>query len=429
MRGPAQLLALIWIGMASAVPAADAVQLTYPPGGGYSQPGYQPGYQPGATTTYQNPGAFQNPAVVQNPGAVQNPALYQNPAVGTYGTVVPQPLPPAGAPAVGWDPYGNSATSCPPAVPIAPAAPIIPVPPTDHWHLFGEFLYLQLNDAATVSYALPFDGVFPPMPPPVPTGPVATVDPDFDIGFRAGGGYAWTAATELTGMYTWYQSDTTSSIGPAAAPLLALVVHPSTASAATVYTSASAASNLTLQMGDVDYRRTLGDDWLRTSYAIGGRFVDMEQSFSALFTGVIAPTMQDVTTNIDFVGGGIRLGMANDLISQSSGFFSYANGFASFIAGEFSSSFLQTDAAAMPTIVAATARDDSRIVPILDIELGLGWETDDRSWRFSAGYLFSAWFNVVTTEEFIRAVHTNQYAGLSDTLTFDGLVGRVDWRF
>ncbi len=68
-------------------------------------------------------------------------------------------------------------------------------------------------------------------------------------------------------------------------------------------------------------------------------------------------------------------------------------------------------------------------MPILDLELGLGWRGPRDRWRFSAGYLFSAWFNVVSNEEFIRTVQSGQMHGVDDTLTFDGLVARAELRF
>ncbi|MGI9458040.1 MAG: Lpg1974 family pore-forming outer membrane protein, partial [Aeoliella sp.] len=264
--------------------------------------------------------------------------------------------------------------------------------------------------------------------------PVAIVDPGYEPGFRVGGGYAWSCVSELMGTYTRYESDASSSLmvaPPSPNVILPLVFHPATLAAGSVFTTASARSNVTLNMVDIDYRRTLADNWLRTSYFVGGRYVNMDQSFSARFTGGVAPgpSMQNVATQVDFNGGGIRMGLTADLATPQSGFFGYANGFASFIAGEFQSSFRQTDGAAMPIVVATTSRTDDRVVPILDIELGVGWQSQSGAWRFTAGYLFSAWFNVVSTDEFIRAAHTAQFGSLSDTLTFDGLSTRVDWRF
>ena len=49
--------------------------------------------------------------------------------------------------------------------------------------------------------------------------------------------------------------------------------------------------------------------------------------------------------------------------------------------------------------------------------------------RITGGYLFSGWYNVVRSSDFIRGVQNNNFAGLSDTLSFDGLVTRLEFRF
>ncbi|NIP86321.1 MAG: hypothetical protein GTO03_12445, partial [Planctomycetales bacterium] len=136
-------------------------------------------------------------------------------------------------------------------------------------------------------------------------------------------------------------------------------------------------------------------------------------------------------THIDFDGAGIRLGLEGEFPAQHSGFWAYAKGHASFLAGDFKSSYRQTNRPMVgpPAVLVSTSRKDERIVPILDLELGLGWRGPRDRWRFSAGYLFSAWFNVVSNEEFIRTVQSGQMHGVDDTLTFDGLVARAELRF
>ncbi len=47
----------------------------------------------------------------------------------------------------------------------------------------------------------------------------------------------------------------------------------------------------------------------------------------------------------------------------------------------------------------------------------------------NAGYMVSAWFNVVSTDEWIQAVHNNNFIGLGDSLTLDGVVARAEIRY
>ena len=76
-----------------------------------------------------------------------------------------------------------------------------------------------------------------------------------------------------------------------------------------------------------------------------------------------------------------------------------------------------------------TSWQAGRVVPVLDLELGAGWTSPGGCLRLSAGYLVSAWFNTVTTEDFIRAVQANDFVDLGDNLTFDGLRANAEWRF
>lgn len=328
------------------------------------------------------------------------------------------------------------AYNCPP-----PAAPLITTQTTvttrdKNFHLFGEFLYLRPNDAAMVSYALPVNGIAIPPAVAAPAGGVAIVDPDYSAGFRVGGGLAWNqGGSELLGSYSTYDSDVNSSIAtgpPSPNVLSSLVFHPATLSAGSNYTSATARGDVSFELIDITFRRAIADeDWIRSSYYIGGRYASLDQGFYSAFSGGVAPgpSSQDVASQVDFSGAGIRLGLSADLCSPRTGLFVYSNGFASFVAGEFDGSFTQTDATAMPIVTATTSRTDERVVPILDIELGVGWQSRAGGLRLTAGYLFSAWYNVVGIDEFIRAAHTAQYSGIADTMTFDGLSARADWRF
>jgi hypothetical protein len=69
------------------------------------------------------------------------------------------------------------------------------------------------------------------------------------------------------------------------------------------------------------------------------------------------------------------------------------------------------------------------VVPILDAELGTGLSLWNDKLRLTAGYSFSGWFNVVRTDQFIGAVQSSNFTGMSNTLTFDGFVGRVELQF
>lgn len=95
------------------------------------------------------------------------------------------------------------------------------------------------------------------------------------------------------------------------------------------------------------------------------------------------------------------------------------------LAGEFEGTLRQ--ASDDPEPQRQTSFRTFEIVPILELEAGIGWRT--RHFRVSAGYQISAWFNVLTVNEFSSAVRTNRFYGLGDTAAFDGLNVRVETRF
>ena len=67
---------------------------------------------------------------------------------------------------------------------------------------------------------------------------------------------------------------------------------------------------------------------------------------------------------------------------------------------------------------------------MLDLETGLGWQNFTGNLRFSMGYMFSAWYNVVRVNEYINAVQTNNFADPSDNfnglISFDGLTSKIE---
>jgi hypothetical protein len=104
---------------------------------------------------------------------------------------------------------------------------------------------------------------------------------------------------------------------------------------------------------------------------------------------------------------------------------------ASFLAGRFRGDYDQVSALAGDQ--AHTHYHSDRIVPVLDMELGVGWTACKGKLRITGGYLLSGWFNAVTTPDFIQGVQNTNFTtngnNLRDILTFDGLTARIEYRF
>jgi hypothetical protein len=231
----------------------------------------------------------------------------------------------------------------------------------------------------------------------------------------------------LGASYTHFKSDTSHAIGVTAPDVLkALVVHPGFEAGDTNYLAATADYAIDFDFIDLDYRgMLLCDRQFMLEYLLGLRYGSLGQSFQADFDNGIRTDR--VATSVDFGGVGVRLGLEGESRSERLGLMAYGRAAASLFCGQFEADYLQSDS--FVGTVARTGWEADRIVPMLDCEFGIGWSGPRDHFLLTVGYMFSAWYNVVTTGEFIDAVQTNEFLAMSDALTFDGLVGRAEFRF
>jgi hypothetical protein len=291
--------------------------------------------------------------------------------------------------------------------------------------VFGEALALRARNTE-VAYAVPVDTVIPPFAgPPVQVGPVGVVDQGYEMGFRVGGGVVCDDFSSITAQFTWFESGQGDQIATNAPNVLqSLVHHPLTASAVTPWLQANARHDIELALVDVDYRHIFK---IGNSYALnwlaGVRYAHLDQTF---LSNHLVNASSQVFSNVVFDGAGIRVGLEGERVGRR-GFMIYGKGHASFVAGEFNTTYLQSDILAQNEVF--TTWQGARVVSILDLELGLGWYSASGRWRLSGGYLVSGWFNTVKTDDWIDAVRTNNFVDLNDSISFDGFVGRVEYRF
>ena len=79
--------------------------------------------------------------------------------------------------------------------------------------------------------------------------------------------------------------------------------------------------------------------------------------------------------------------------------------------------------------VATTSTEAGRLVPVVDLEIGGGWQSKCGTWRLTGGYVYSGWYNMLKTDRWIDNVQRGQFITNDDTITFDGFVARVEGRF
>lgn len=289
---------------------------------------------------------------------------------------------------------------------------------------FFDFLYLRPRNA-DVAYALPRNGVNPATA--VPYGGVATANPNFGPGFRIGGIWAIDRCSSFRFAYTYFQSIANGSVF-ANPPLTvhSLVTDPHTYTTASDSLASLSRYNIRFQLVDFDYRRLIaaGANW-SLNYSVGTRYAHLSQFFRE--SQPIGPGSTNVGSNINFDGGGARVGLLGQRKAYNRGFLLYGRGFADMLVGNFRSSYLQVNNFQQTQVWSSWK--SFRTVPMLEFELGAGWISRDGRFQFRGGYYFASWFNTVTTANYIQSVQTNNYVGVGNAITFDGLVlrGQYNW--
>jgi hypothetical protein len=294
---------------------------------------------------------------------------------------------------------------------------------------FGEFLYLRPRNA-NLEYAVPIDGPIAPGQVPIQVGPTAALNPQFEPGFRVGLATALDNCSSIGVTYTRYENTEDDSITSAQTPyvLYSMVAHPSTIDTGSTWLDASAHQYMRFNIADLDYRGDFyTDECYKINYLLGIRYAGLNQRFSSVFESTIA---EYVDTDVNFDGGGFRLGLEGERHAPCRNIFIYGKASASFLGGEFRGRYFQ--GSTLDPVIVDTTWKEARFVTMFDCELGLGWKSSGGHVRASAGYMLNSWVNVVKQSEFISSVQANKYHGPDkiegNGLVFDGLVARIEFR-
>lgn len=281
---------------------------------------------------------------------------------------------------------------------------------------YGQFLYLRARDA-DVAYAQIRDGA-------APFGRTASADPNYSSGVKIGYWNAWDCRSSLGVSYTGYCSNTNDSlVTDAPLSIASLVIHPSSVAAGSTGLEASASLDVSFDQVDVTYRRIWGvTETAAVNWLAGVRYGRIQQQFDSAVSVNGTTTVQ---SELDFDGVGFTLGFDAERYAPCSGWLIYSKGNAAFLAGEFRGDYTQFDST--DPLEVQTNWQAGRIVPVLDLELGVGWQGLDNRLRLSAGYVVQSWFNTISTDAWIQSVQNSNFAGLNNTMTFDGLTAKIEY--
>jgi hypothetical protein len=302
--------------------------------------------------------------------------------------------------------------------------------------IFGEYLLLRSNEGE-VAYGVLVDdtGAGGNL---VQKSEVFTVDPDYSSNYRVGGTLALSPCSSIQLTFAdYYGSDSDAqSFNPAdvdPARIFPLSLHPFPQDAAQPTLDAAARSVISFETADVDYRSIWWANELSAlNYLVGARYANLEQQYASVYegTGVQHQTRSDV----QFDGGGIRFGLDGERHHGHTGLLLYGRSILSLVAGQFRANYEYESNVNPGVNLIDTAWEADRIMTMVDLELGVGWQSYCGHFRITSGYMISSWFNAVTTDQWIRSVSRNDFVGQRDgmsydTLMFDGLTVRAEYRF
>ncbi len=378
-------------------------------------------YGPGPGSPYGMPAGY-GPAQAQ----------YGAPAYGGY----PSPGAMPGMP-VGYGPEAQAPMATAPSAEQAPIAGLgdgecYPGYGCNRAYGFAEFLYLRARDAE-VAWAVPIDGATdadPLVRPPVQVGRVGVADLDSQPGYRIGFGRILNEASAIGFTYTEWQGNTHDALSATAPNVLRpLVTHPSTFNVASDYLDGTADYGIRFKTLDVDYHSLFAYCCeYQLGYTLGVRYGQLQQNFRADYA---SNATEFVQTQSNFYGAGLKAGLDGEKYSYNRNLFVYGKTFLSLLGGESKARYLQ--GSSFDPVIVDTSWKAGRLVTIYDLELGAGWQNDCGNVRLSVGYMYSIWYNVTRTNEWINAVQHNNFVDPSDNfnsfMSFDGFVSRIELRW
>lgn len=336
---------------------------------------------------------------------------------------VPSPTPPVPAPkGTEKESIAAPVKSLPPELSL----PTLSVAKKCQVMIFGEYLHWNVH-GVDVPFAQAFDGIDPIFS--VPRGPVGVVSTEFQAGVRVGGGVTLNETSSVVGTFTYFRTNSSSGIAaPDGQVLHNFLAFPNTANSAVDSLTSTAEYAIQLRMADIDYKCAfVNNDCLSLTFVAGARYANLTQDVLGTFQVTGTTT---VDSHITFDGFGPRIGLEGKYRLKC-GVYGYANGMADFLFGQFRGNYVERNV--FTGLVGQTSVNANRPVPVLEFELGAGWQSPKGHVQISGGYYVGSWFNTMTTTSLAGAIgnvnFTTNGNNFRDTLVFDGLVLRFEFRY
>jgi hypothetical protein len=290
---------------------------------------------------------------------------------------------------------------------------------------FGEVLYLWPGNSDLIYAVEQTDTTNTASP----TGPLGITNVDEAVGFRVGFSKRRDMCTSLFGTFARWDNDTVDTLDATGTRVLnSRLIHPSTATVGSQSLQSSTYQLINFQTADAGIRRVYKTTNCSAINWMGGlRYGNLEQGLIGEQTIQTATGLTTVTTDIDFDGFGILGGLDGERRSKCHGGLVYGRILGSLLAGDWRADYQQVNQFGGGVI--ANQFEDFRVTPVLEAELGFGLVSKSGKIKLTAGYLFTNWFNTVSTRDYIRNVRSGNLEDMADVLTFSGLTSRIELRF
>ncbi len=290
---------------------------------------------------------------------------------------------------------------------------------------FAEFLLLRPGNVDQI-YTIEQNTVTPGEDP---TGPVGRLNVDEESGYRVGFSICASECTSLVGSWTKFEGKTRNGITARPGNFLnSEIIHPSTITTGASSLQSVAAYDIDFQLLDLAYRHIWkACDTYAINWLAGFRYGEMEQDLITQQQISVATGTVRNDIDVDFNGFGMMFGVDAERRSPCTGMMVYSRALSSFLAGDWRGSYVQTNQ--FGGGVVANEYEDYRVTPVLELELGLGWRSQCGRCRASVGYLTSAWYDAVSTREYVDSVRRNDYVSIDETITFSGMTARIEANF
>ena len=239
-----------------------------------------------------------------------------------------------------------------------------------------------------------------------------------ELGYRFGES-GWDVLTSYTYFRTGVQENLSAGAGEVLIPTL---TRPGLTNQATF---AAADANLEYNVFDLQVGKRFALDEHFAVRAFGGlRFASIRQNFQAYYDGRDARSAA-VFAPSNFQGFGPIAG-GEAVLSASHGFHLYGRANGGLLTGPSTNPLLETNNSGA-TVYANTAYDVRKVVPVVSLGVGGGWQYRTVSVRM--GYEVTHWFGVIDQPRFTDDVSRGKFVSRSANLSLEGLFIQVGLTF